>query len=685
MSSRALRRLQGNSDLAKLENLSSDDKEGESESDTISKPKTRSVIKKTKVKHIELPENPFELLNEGDGDGTDTKEDVEANGENVETNNTQNISVKSRKKKKKNRKGKENSNQNTVNQQTADDIEASVLEVNRLLGDPGNSIQQADSGRGHFSLSLKPLLHIDYRHLNPETELKRIFGSQVVRGEHPRNRRQRNRPFHRSGRLVQPRDTWHSTSGSGLSMKYLGDTEGFVFEHSSAYQKVQQQFYDAVESGLPELIINILREHPYHVDTLIQMSDLHRATEDFQTAAESIEKALFGMECAFHSLFNLAAGNCYLDYKRRENRSFYLCLFKHILNLGRRGCNRTAFEFCKVLLSLDPENDPLDCMSMIDYFALRAEQYDHLLRLEQEVLITESMKHVPNFAMSIPLAHYHIARRDGGDIASADLLLQDSLLFFPMILVPLMDQCSVQLDKEVSGHSFFSTAELNDSTSELQRMITLYVKRCESCWKEAGVISWLEANVKAVLEIVNKEQDPRPKEYALLRKKRFRRPPLSTVRHYFLSEIQGLGLPRQYLGSSVLNYDPFPPHDSIAAYSRPPRQTVASEDHSGVLRTLLRSLMPSYNPYEPSNMRDRQQLNANEGDEGENEGAVGGNTMSQQLEHSVQAVMQAMRQLLSLPFGPAQGQDGNNQEDQVELEENEREWEEDEDNFDNLR
>lgn len=43
------------------------------------------------------------------------------------------------------------------------------------------------------------------------------------------------------------------------------------------------------------------------------------------------------------------------------------------------------------------------------------------------------MKHVPNFAMSIPLAHYHIARRDGGDIASADLLVNfafSTLTFF---------------------------------------------------------------------------------------------------------------------------------------------------------------------------------------------------------------------------------------------------------------
>ncbi|KAH9508892.1 Transcription factor 25 [Bulinus truncatus] len=682
MSSRALRRLQGNSDLVQIGNISSD--ENNDESDVQKK-------KKTKIKIV--PQNPFELLNQGDGDTSDTKEDVEVNGENLETKTSElqeSIGAKTKKKKKrKNKRGKEQENggQNTVNQEPLDDIEASLLEVNRLLGDPSWVSAYNDSVGGHFTMSLKGLLHIDYRQLNPETELKRIFGSQVVRGEQPRNRRQRNCPLHRSGRLVQPKDTWHSTSGSGLSMKYLGETDGFVFEHSSAYQKIQHQFCDAVESGHPELIISILREHPYHVDTLLQMADMYRGTEDFQTAAESIEKALFGMESAFHSLFNLAAGNCFLNYKRRENRSFYLCIFKHILNLGRRGCNRTAFEFCKLLLSLDPENDPLDCMSMIDYFALRAEQYDYLVRLEQEVLITEAMKHVPNFAMSIPLAHYKIAVRDSQETSTADLLLQDSLLFFPMMLMPLMDQCSVQLDKQLSGHSFFSTAELNDSTSELQRMITLYVKRCESCWKEPAIISWVETNVKAVIEIVDKGQDRRPKEYTQLRKRRFRHPPLSIVRHYFLSEIQGLGLPRQFSGSSVLNYDPFPPHDTIAAYTRPPRQTVAAQNDSGVIMSLLHSLMPNYNPYEPANMREiQQQMNVNnDGDDADNEGAVGGNTMAQQFEQSIQAVMVAMRQLLNRSFGPPVEDPAEiNLDEQQDQEDNDAEWE-DEENFDNYR
>ena len=38
--------------------------------------------------------------------------------------------------------------------------------------------------------------------------------------------------------------------------------------------------------------------------------------------------------------------------------------------------------------SLDPSDDPLDCMSMIDFYALRSDQYDYLLRLEEEALVS---------------------------------------------------------------------------------------------------------------------------------------------------------------------------------------------------------------------------------------------------------------------------------------------------------
>ena len=40
--------------------------------------------------------------------------------------------------------------------------------------------------------------------------------------------------------------------------------------------------------------------------------------------------------------------------------------------------------------------------------------------------------------------------------------LQDALIFFPVMLIPLLDQCCVQPDKRVSSHPFFNSKELLD-------------------------------------------------------------------------------------------------------------------------------------------------------------------------------------------------------------------------------
>ena len=49
--------------------------------------------------------------------------------------------------------------------------------------------------------------------------------------------------------------------------------------------------------------------------------------------------------------------------------------------MARRGCNRTAFEFAKLLLSLDPYTDPHGSLLYIDFLAVRAGVGDWLLQL----------------------------------------------------------------------------------------------------------------------------------------------------------------------------------------------------------------------------------------------------------------------------------------------------------------
>ena len=61
------------------------------------------------------------------------------------------------------------------------------------------------------------------------------------------------------------------------------------------------------------------------------------------------------------------------------NKVFAECLLKYIDILGRKGCNRTALEFCKLFLCLDPQHDPYGVLLRIDYYGLRAKEAGFLL------------------------------------------------------------------------------------------------------------------------------------------------------------------------------------------------------------------------------------------------------------------------------------------------------------------
>jgi hypothetical protein len=92
-----------------------------------------------------------------------------------------------------------------------------------------------------------------------------------------------------------------------------------------------------------------------------------------------------------------------------QYRPFLLALFHYIGILGKRGCSRTALEYCKLLLRLDP-SDPFAVHLSIDNFALRSKSYDFLpqfLRLDKETRAKEiGMDVLPNFAFSLALAKF---------------------------------------------------------------------------------------------------------------------------------------------------------------------------------------------------------------------------------------------------------------------------------------
>ncbi|XP_054055491.1 transcription factor 25 isoform X2 [Rissa tridactyla] len=371
---------------------------------------------------------------EGSNKGAVTEEskgDGQRRGEEAEQpDQTPMLSNKPRKKKKK-RKTKKTSAGETLEDNDLEDID-SLLEK---IEDTNGLLQQTQSG---IITDSRPLLYIEHRNLNPENELKRYFGARAVLGD----QRQRQRQCVRGTWLTTPQSTWPRYTRTGIVME-LVDTKGgvqyFTFEHHRKYQEVQLKFLENVETMDPNSVVPLLQAlEPYHVDSLLLLSDVCRMQEDQEMARELVEQALYSLECSFHPLFSLTSGTCRLDYRRPENRSFFLALFKHLMLLEKRGCPRTALEFCKLILSLDPENDPLCVLLLIDFLSLRAREYTFLTRMFQEVESHRNLSQLPNFAFSVPLAYFFLSQQEERSELEqsqarekAARLIQLALIMFP--------------------------------------------------------------------------------------------------------------------------------------------------------------------------------------------------------------------------------------------------------------
>ncbi|KAM9861368.1 ribosome quality control complex subunit TCF25 [Aulostomus maculatus] len=626
MSTRALRRLKGKQrgqealdfgDLT-LGDSPGQQAEGEEEqldTDGVSPPSSRngSSRKAKKNKDRKNISNIYELICDAEKDAdksspeedsekpdgnkpTDTghhaQRDAEDSQKREELSSKSLSGVKKKKKKKKTKLASENG------QEAIPDENIDLL-LENLEQSNGLSLKNEDCA----GLDRRAALHVEHRNLNPETELKRYFGARAVLGD--QRPRQRNRQFHRSTWMTTPKDSWPRFSRPGISMILLQSKDGaqhFTFEHGRDYQQVQFKFLDAVESMDPNNIVALLQLNPYHIDSLLQLSDVCRIQEDQEMARDLIERALYSFECAFHPLFSLTSGTCRLDYLRPENRAFYLALYKHMMFLEKRGCPRTALEYCKLILSLDPDADPLCMLLVIDYLMLRSRQYQSILQLYQDWEEHRNLSQLPNFAFSTALCHFHLSQQEDMEPeenvkqkCKADQMLQNALIMFPGVLMPLLDLCTVQPDASVTSHAFFGVRSQIGQPPALAELTSLYVGRTYTLWREAAVMLWLEESVQEVLRRVD-AKDPLVEDCENKRKQRYQSAPRNIHRHVLLSEIKEAtsSLPLEVTTQPVMGFDPLPPLDSVVSYTQPERQHVGASNES-TLSLFFRSLLPNFN------------------------------------------------------------------------------------------
>ncbi|KAG0254851.1 Transcription factor 25 [Mortierella polycephala] len=564
---------------------------------TVPAPSSSKKKKNKKKKSVgAAAANPFDALKEDDDRVIRTTTSTSPVAETLEEPSP--ASTKSKSKSKKKKKGKATAK--SVEDMSVEEFERSLQQMNQQLG----SISTAGGSSGNQDLTpLKQLLAVDTRFLDADAEMKKMFGARVVNSE---IRDRRYAKVAKKALLAQPRGTWPVRKASGLSMEIVETDEKehvttFKIVHSDYYQRTQLKFLAAVASYDPGNLVALLRESPFHIDSLLQLSEVSKHNGDNALAGEFIEQALYAFEKSFHSLFNIASGSVRLSFMEVENRSFFLAIHRHIQFLGRRGCWRTAFEFNKLLLSLDPKHDELGALLSIDFYALKAQEYAYLLKLHEKLQQDHGLDRMPNFAFSVALAQFHQeTSQDDSNHEKSSKTLQRAILMFPTAIPLLAEQGNFNVDAETAGEASFYPA--TDLPKVLDLYIHLFVSRNFALWKEPEVIVWLKSNVKSCVQSrFNNKSDQDVKDaQAMMSELSTAPPPKSSIlsystdgtlesdafpssssalgdpravslrvcRHVLVSEFNALAryLPQDIVAATMHMHDPLPPAGSRNIY-----------------------------------------------------------------------------------------------------------------------
>lgn len=492
MSSRALRRAQKEQEerelQEKLAKIEQEDDESEEE-----------VAPKSQAKP-----SLFAMLEDAgdDGNGEEEEDDDEEEQNEpapkpvVESTPSSNPSKKSKKKKKKGKgKSKTATPQKDATDSGLDEIDQALLALKVTSNGKRGTYEPLTPAVSEETQQLFSALSIDTTHLHAANEMKKLFGRTALQhgdDDEPRQRQQQGIAARIAGRsqqgsrltglslrrniFIQGKEEWPRATSGGLGMEVVekcadGSVE-YRFVHNTFYQETQRQFTSCVASMDPEQMVRLLHQNPYHISTLLQVSEIAKQQRDNASASDLLERALFTFGRSVHSTFssNLSAGKARLSFSRPENREFFLAIWRYIATLGMRATWRTALEWARLLISLSPEKDPYCIRLLIDQLALRGREPAALIAFVESDVLERCWKIPPNLAFSVSLAHLRLT-----EPAKARSTLKNAVKEYPWLAARLCKELDISpIPKPVWG---------KEPASDFQELLCcLYVPRAKDLW-----------------------------------------------------------------------------------------------------------------------------------------------------------------------------------------------------------
>lgn len=525
MSSRQLRKLQKQRELEESREKQIDNSDEAEESEDEPAPVARPKP------------NLFAALG-GDDDDADAEADDdedEDGGAAIEPAVTESQPASAKKNKKKKKKNKKKAAAALAAATTDGDADGASEEdeidkaIKALkISSTGKGAYAQDEEKQRRAAASNAIFQINPYHLKAINEMRNLFGREVIESanaeeeqQQQANRRGRRRQIPqqvdletflrdngphakklpevslRRNIFIQGRDYWPAQSANGLTMKEIakaddGSSTEYAYVHGGEYDSLEMLFFACVQIGDPMRMVHLLKRVPYHVSTLLQVSFVAKQDQNMALSSELCERALFTFGRVTTSAFrqNVEQGRARLEFRRPENRQFWLAGYHYLRSLLRKGTFRTALEWAKLMYALDPA-DPYAMRHYLHFLAVRAYESKWLLDFLQDV--EESAEHIHQDFVYVKQSGI-LAQLQMGETEAARKALTEGIRTVPWLYCALFQELGLDAPPSIWG--------IHAESDSRQFWVKLYLHFAKDLWNNTQATALL-VDVAKSLEKVN--------------------------------------------------------------------------------------------------------------------------------------------------------------------------------------
>lgn len=287
-------------------------------------------------------------------------------------------------------------------------------------------------------------------------------------------------------RVASRPDDWRDSLEEEVSKEISQDIKYYRFKFNLDHLAENANFYASVVIAPDhQALIDSLQRSPYHIPTLLQISTILMRQGDKSNSSGLVERALFVFDRGFLQNFELGNGKGRFPFESFLNRQFYLALFRYIEALTQRSTFLTALTYCKLLLSLNPTEDPYGVRFFIDFYCIMSEEYEYLIDLSQSSLVTTYKEWLtPGIAFSTSLAYLRSGETTE-NVHKAATSLKSAFQKFPYIGFKIYESLNSIITSQI-------TKLFKNIPAEQEILAQHYIVRLKTLWSDPKSLTFLE-------------------------------------------------------------------------------------------------------------------------------------------------------------------------------------------------